>query len=328
MRFQFHTSYGCLGWITVLGGLGLALTVQAETTQPRSSTQQESPVAATIDGQEVISIREVDQLVAAITQGGDLSPALRDRMRKTALQQLIGRHIILKYLEEKRTAATETDIQAYVSQLHTKLTNQNVTWETFLDRIGLSQNEFKTSVKWKLSWDNYLRLRLSDENLQKFFEQNRQHFDGTEIKVSQILIKLPADAEPAKIQEAIDQLQKIKQQVEENRLTFQDAAEKYSQAESASLGGQLGRIPRQNAMPDVFSKTAFELNPQEISDPVVTNIGVHLVLCEEVFPGQRSRSEVEGEVRQEAIRYLFNWVVNEKKGDHQIQIMMPSLSSE
>ena len=68
--------YGCLGWITVLGGLGLDLTAQAETTHPGSSTQQESPVAATIDGQEAISIREVDQLVSAITEGGNLSPAL------------------------------------------------------------------------------------------------------------------------------------------------------------------------------------------------------------------------------------------------------------
>lgn len=324
MLFQTLEFSRRLSWIAALGWAGLALTVFAQTSSARVSSQQDSPLAATIDEQVSISMREVDQLVSAIAQEGDLSPALREQMRKTALQQLIGRHIILSHLEGKKMAATDTDIRTYVSQLQTRLANQNIDWDTFLSRIGLSQEEFETSVKWKLSWDNYLRLRLTDENLQKYYEQNQQHFDGTEIQVSQILIKLPKDAKPSTVQDAIDQLQKIKQEIEQKTSTFSEAAKKYSQAESGSNGGRLGRIPRQSAMPEAFSKAAFDLKPQEVSQPVVTNIGVHLVLCEEVFPGQKTRVEVADEVRQAATRYLFDWIVKEEEGDHKIQILRNS----
>ena len=321
MSFQTHKCSFSLGWITALGWASLALTVCAEPVPSRVIRQQDSPTAATIDKQDSISVREVDQLVSAIAQEEHLSPALREQMRTTALQQLIGRRIILSYLEKKQMAATSTDIQTYVSQLQTKLTNQNIPWDTFLDRIGLSEKEFENSVKWKLSWDNYLRLRLTDENLQKYFEQNRRHFDGTEIKVSQILIKLPTKVDSTEVKDAVDRLQKIKQEIEQGKMTFAEAAKEYSEAESGSNGGQLGRIPRQSAMPEAFSKTAFDLNPQQVSQPVVTNIGVHLVLCEEVFPGQTSRDEVEDEVRRAATRYLFDWIVKEEQGDHKIQIL-------
>lgn len=321
MSFRTHRCSLCLGWITALGWASLALTVCAEPIPSRVIRQQDSPTAATIDERGSISVREVDQLVSAIAQEEQLSPALREQMRTTALQQLIGRRIILSYLEKKQMAATSTDIQTYVSQLKTKLTNQNIRWDTFLDRIGLSEKEFENSVKWKLSWDNYLRLRLTEENLQKYFDQNRRHFDGTELKVSQILIKLPMNVDPTKVKDAVDRLQKIKQEIEQGKMTFAEAAKEYSEAESGSNGGQLGRIPRQSAMPEAFSKTAFDLNPQQVSQPVVTNIGVHLVLCEEVFPGQTSRDEVEDKVRRAATRYLFDWIVKEERGDHKIQIL-------
>ena len=129
----------------------------------------ESPVAATIDGDISITRREVEQLVNAIAQDENLSPVIQEQMRRTALNQLIGRQIILKYLEEKQSAATETDLTAYLSQLQTRLDRQGIDWTVFLGRIGLSQVEFEMSVRWKLSWDNYLRARLTLENLDKFY---------------------------------------------------------------------------------------------------------------------------------------------------------------
>ncbi|MEC8159569.1 MAG: hypothetical protein VX111_00415, partial [Planctomycetota bacterium] len=57
----------------------------------------ESPVAATIDGDISITRREVEQLVNTIAQDENLSPVIQEQMRRTALNQLIGRQIILKY---------------------------------------------------------------------------------------------------------------------------------------------------------------------------------------------------------------------------------------
>ena len=282
----------------------------------------ESPVAATIDGDISITRREVEQLVNAIAQDENLSPVLQEQMRRTALNQLIGRHIILKYLEEKQSAATETDLKVYLSQLHTKLDRQGISWTDFLGRIGLSQAEFETSVRWKLSWDNYLRARLTPENLDKFYEQRRQHFDGTEISIRQILIKLAPNSSQSDIEKATGLLRQVKQNIERQQLAFKDAVKEYSQAESAHLGGGQGRIQRHDSLPESLSKAAFDLKASEISAPVVTNIGVHLMICDQIFPGQKTREETAQEVRRAAIRYLFDWVVMQRKGEHTIKVMM------
>ena len=282
----------------------------------------ESPVAATIDGDISITRREVEQLVNAIAQDENLSPVIQEQMRRTALTQLIGRQIILKYLEEKQSAATETDLKAYLSQLQTRLDRQGIAWTVFLGRIGLSQAEFEMSVRWKLSWDNYLRARLTRENLDKFYEPRRQHFDGTEISIRQILIKLAPKSSQSDIEKATGLLRQVKQNIERQQLTFNDAVKEYSQAESARFGGGQGRIQRHDFLPESLSKAAFDLKVSEISAPVVTNIGVHLVICDQIFPGQKTREETAQEVRRAAIRYLFDWVVTQRKGEHAIKVMM------
>ena len=264
----------------------------------------------------------------AIAQDENLSPVIQEQMRRTALTQLIGRQIILKYLEEKQSAATETDLKAYLSQLQTRLDRQGIAWTVFLGRIGLSQAEFEMSVRWKLSWDNYLRARLTRENLDKFYEPRRQHFDGTEISIRQILIKLAPNSSQSDIEKATGLLRQVKQNIERQQLTFKDAVKEYSQAESARFGGGQGRIQRHDSLPESLSKAAFDLKESEISAPVVTNIGVHLVICDQIFPGQKTREETAQEVRRAAIRYLFDWVVTQRKGEHTIKVMMFPPSDE
>ncbi|MEC8801384.1 MAG: peptidylprolyl isomerase, partial [Planctomycetota bacterium] len=283
---------------------------------------------ATIDGDISITRREVEQLVNAIAQDENLSPVIQEQMRRTALTQLIGRQIILKYLEEKQSAATETDLKAYLSQLQTRLDRQGIDWTVFLGRIGLSQAEFEMSVRWKLSWDNYLRARLTRENLDKFYEPRRQHFDGTEISIRQILIKLAPNSSQSDTEKATGLLRQVKQNIERQQLTFKDAVKEYSQAESARFGGGQGRIQRHDSLPESLSKAAFDLKVSEISAPVVSNIGVHLVICDQIFPGQKTREETAQEVRRAAIRYLFDWVVTQRKGEHTIKVMMFPASDE
>ena len=58
-------------------------------------------------------------------------------------------------------------------------------------------------------------------------------------------------------------------------------------------------------MPPTFSKAAFELDEGEISRPVATPFGVHLIKCLELKEGKTGWRDALNEVRQNAIRDLF-----------------------
>lgn len=86
----------------------------------------------------------------------------------------------------------------------------------------------------------------------------------SEVKASHILVKTE--------QEALDLYDKIK-----NGLSFEEAASEYSLCPSGQAGGDLGFFGR-GIMVKPFEDAAFELEKGELSKPVQTQFGWHLIL--------------------------------------------------
>ena len=67
-----------------------------------------------------------------------------------------------------------------------------------------------------------------------------------------------------------------RQQIASKKVTLSDLAMKYSDCSSAKRGGDLGPFKR-NMMQKPFEDAAFALKVGELSDPVFTDSGVHLI---------------------------------------------------
>ncbi len=76
--------------------------------------------------------------------------------------------------------------------------------------------------------------------------------------------------------EAKRKLFDLKQRIQNHSATFEDLAKTYSNDTSASRGGDLGWIYPGDTVPE-FEKALVSLNPGEISDPVETQFGFHLI---------------------------------------------------
>ncbi len=72
------------------------------------------------------------------------------------------------------------------------------------------------------------------------------------------------------------QLQKIKQSISSGRSTFADMAREHSQDGSATGGGDLGWASPGQFVPE-FEQVMNRLRPNQISDPLVSRFGVHLI---------------------------------------------------
>ncbi len=90
------------------------------------------------------------------------------------------------------------------------------------------------------------------------------NLDIHEVRASHILVK--------KRKEAV----KIKKEIESGEITFEDAARAYSLCPSSQYGGDLGYFNRKQ-MVQQFADTAFDLKVGEISDPVGTKFGWHII---------------------------------------------------
>lgn len=102
---------------------------------------------------------------------------------------------------------------------------------------------------------------LSSFAFGKFLNPN---LDIHEVRASHILVKTRPEAV------------KIKKEIENGDITFEDAARQYSLCPSGQRGGDLGYFNRKQ-MVQQFADTAFDLKIGEISDPVGTKFGWHII---------------------------------------------------
>ena len=66
-------------------------------------------------------------------------------------------------------------------------------------------------------------------------------------------------------------------------------------------------------MPEEFSRAAFALKKEELSQPVVTAFGVHLIQVLDVIPGQRTWEDCREELRPAVTLYLFRWIAEKER---------------
>lgn len=86
----------------------------------------------------------------------------------------------------------------------------------------------------------------------------------TQVKASHILVKTEAEAK------------KIREEIESKIISFEDAAKKYSTCPSGKGGGDLGYFGK-GQMAKPFEDAAFALPKGEVSQPVKTQFGYHLI---------------------------------------------------
>lgn len=123
---------------------------------------------------------------------------------------------------------------------------------------------------------------VTDEAIQQYYEANLARFQHPEdlAKASHLLLKVTPEATAEESEAVKQRILEIRQEIADGKMTFADAAKKYSQDSSASQGGELGYFPR-GRMTEAFEKAAFELPLGQISEPVKTEYGFHLILVED-----------------------------------------------
>jgi len=126
-------------------------------------------------------------------------------------------------------------------------------------------------------------LSVSPADVRKFFERiptDSLPFFSAEVTVGQI-VKKPEVSEEEK-DKVIQLLSSIKQQILDGDTDFASMARKYSEDPgSAASGGDLGFFNRGELAPE-YEATALGLKPGEISDPVESMFGIHMIQLLEI----------------------------------------------
>lgn len=269
-------------------------------------------VAAQVDGQPIYAA-EVEREIAIAYGNQKISADARPYVLAKTLEQVISRRLVLRWLAETKQGANQAEVDIARAQLEKRLTQRGTTLDEFLRQQQLDEAGLRRSLTWQVGWQRFLDKQLTDKNLEKYFEKHRRDFDGTEIRIAHILFRIESSDDAQAWDAARTRAQQVLAQIRAGNTSFTAAAREYSDSPSKDQEGDIGFIARLEPMPESFSRAAFGLELNQVSEPVTATLGVHLIKCLEIKPGQKRWQDTRAELEQAVTSYLFRWTADQMR---------------
>lgn len=154
--------------------------------------------------------------------------------------------------------------------------------------------------------------KISDEDVKKQYEANAEAFKHpAQIHARHILLLVPASAPQEAADKTLKEIKDIQAQLKKGA-SFEALARKHSQDPgSAAKGGELPWFS-QGAMVKPFEDAASALKPGQISEPVRTQYGWHLIKLEATRPaGKVSLEDAAADIRKRLAEEKASEKINE-----------------
>lgn len=230
------------------------------------------------DGNEIIASVDGKDFVAE-----DLFDDLKDLYGSNSLLNLVDKFIISKEIKDDSKARSKA--KENLESIRSQYESAGYDWDTVLTQYGYENEdslleELMTSVKKEEVAKNYLKENLSDEEINKYYEDEVY---GT-YSAKHILIKpVTTDNMTDEEKNAAEEAAKNKAQEVINRLNngedFASLVKEYSEDEgSVDKEGLVENFTKGDVVDEFFNATAKLKDGEYTTEPVKSSYGYHVIL--------------------------------------------------
>jgi peptidyl-prolyl cis-trans isomerase C len=147
------------------------------------------------------------------------------------------------------------------------------------------------------------KAQVSDKEVKDYYEKHKAEFvEPEQVKARHILVKVPNNADEKAWTDARKKAEMIEGKLKKGG-DFSVLAKEYSDDPgSKGRGGELGYFQKGRMVPE-FEKAAFALKVGQISDPIKTTFGYHIIQVQDKKQAKKlSLDEVQQTIRQKLLR--------------------------
>jgi peptidyl-prolyl cis-trans isomerase SurA len=297
-------------------------------------------VAAVVN-KDVIALSEVEKRAApelARLAGNTRDPKeraeLRTRVMKQALDVLIGEKLMEAEVRELGLGVADSELEAAMADVRRQ---NNITdaaqFERLLETEGFTVAAYKDFLRKQMERMKLVqfkvspKVKVSEEDLKAAYTQySRMEGEDAEVHARHILVQLDAKATPEQVEAARQKALALAEEARKPGVDFSKLAKEKSEGSSREDGGDLGFF-RRGVMVPAFERVAFTLKEGEVSEPVRTQFGWHILKVEErravdVEPYEKVKAELEGKLKLQKTEKFVEQYVQELRQKASVEVKL------
>lgn len=305
-------------WSQVSSGQTTPKVTESAQEDPPPRPIYEAPFEATgpiarVDGVE-ISAEVFNEDAYHFAQGirGMLPVGQLDLYRDQLVEHAIDRYLLERAIGKARITIPEEELEREWQAWLVREFPSEFSREQFQKDPKNDLGKFREELRAQLVRQRFIveryKIEVTRKELERFYKQNGEGYASPEmVRARQILLSVAQDADTASIKKREAEAKLLRERLINGASSFEELARQHSEDASAVRGGDLGWLKRRRMMEE-FSRVAFELEVGEISQPVRTFQGWHLI---EVMERRESKPQTFEELEPKLKLALFEREVRE-----------------
>jgi len=321
---------------------GVEASVSTDTTAPTSAPANNKPidlpeVVATVNGQNITKQQLQELFNAALQASGAKVEDLNAQQQLGGYTQLLQDLIMDKLVAAAASSevVSDADVDAELAKIKGQFPDEKAFQEQ-IAQSGMTPEKLKENIRTGLQQSRWMKSQVktpdvTDEQVKAFYESNLKEFEQPEtVKASHILFMVDPDASADVVKQKEEAAAKAAQRAAAGE-DFTKLAKELSEEPGASeSGGDLGFFPKDRMVPE-FAEVAFAQKVGDISKPVKTQFGWHVIKVTDkkeagTVPFDQVKEQVVSYLKSTNQREAVQAVLNKLKESAKIETFLPAAS--
>jgi len=266
---------------------------------------------------------------------GDLNQVGKEDQE--VLEQFITEKLLAAEVKLVGIRVSEEDVNQYIGQIKERNRISDEELHAALSREGVSMEKYRASIRAELEKSEIInrqvrkRVNITSEDVERYYRLNAARYMTQErVRLRHILFVLPERASPERENEVIAKAQEVRSRALAGE-DFGELARSHTEGAGASAGGEIGWVTRGSLLGEIEEVAFNKLSLAEVSQPVRTGLGLHLIKLEARDPRRAlPLSEVAGKIKEElyakALEERFQkWLKSDLRKKHRVDVKLPGV---
>jgi parvulin-like peptidyl-prolyl isomerase len=253
-------------------------------------------------------------------------------LRKEAMDEMIRQELVCQAAEAKGIEATDAEVDRAIDEIsqpfktpdefNRRIQSEGFTPESYREHVGrmIAAKKYLDDIRLSVA-------EVSDEDLEQYYRDNEVRLTFPEqVRVRHILLTwkpMGTTDDKAAIREQMKPILERARAGEDFAELAREFSDDYATRQN---GGDTGLFKRGEMAP-AFEAAAFVLKPGEISDPVETPFGVHILKLEEhkeayLLPLDEIREDLRDHVREERMEAAVEQEIERLREQGEVEILI------